>query len=80
VLAAAARALDLERDPAAAGPAHGRLDVAQPGAQAGEPGDALEPRAARDGDADDPALGVAQAERAPSDREARSKVRQSVRP
>ena len=62
--AAAARALDLERDPAAVRAAHDRLDVGLAGAQAGEPADALEAGAARDAHADRAALAVTQPERA----------------
>src|SRR3954471_382713 len=64
VLPAAARALDLRRDPAATGAAHGRLDVAQADAEGGEAGEALEARAARHADGDRAPLGVADAERA----------------
>src|SRR5687767_6035174 len=62
VLAAAARALDLERDPAAVGALHGRLDPGHALAQAGEARDALEAGAGGDLDADRAPLGVVQAE------------------
>ena len=65
VAAAAARALDLERDPAAVRAAHGRLDPRScPCAGAEKP--AMRSKRVRDGDldADRAALGVVQAERA----------------
>src|SRR4051794_16798414 len=63
-MAAAARALDLRRDPAPVRALDGDLDVGLAGAQAGEAADALEARARDDLDADRAALAVAQAERA----------------
>src|SRR3954452_20205599 len=64
VTAAAARALDERRHPGAVRAAHVGLDAGQPGPQAGEAADALEPGAARDLDRHGAALAVAQAERA----------------
>jgi hypothetical protein len=62
VLAAAARPLDLSRDPAAIDAAHPDLHATHPDAQAGHAVDALEAGVAVHVDADGAALGVVESE------------------
>src|SRR5215212_10054885 len=63
VTAAAARALDVQRHPAAIRALDGGLDALHPDVEGAEPGDPLEGRVARDFDADGAALRVMEPER-----------------